>query len=428
MFHKVHFRLCALFTGITAFIILFSSLLLLYTANRNLRDAAYLSFKNDMGSFVSNLENQKTIRYDWLSKTEQNGTYLITLFDNGNELSYGPRTKSSAQISLLKEALEYYYAHSEAADTESIRLGTHSEFSFSASDGQDYYGSFCTILRNDGKLEAIIVHPLTALTRRIRTQYLFFLLLDACTVLLLTLFCWYFTKRLLFPIEESQKRQTRFISAVSHELRTPLSVILSSSSALKNAKENDRNNFLDIINSEGRRMSDLLMDMLTLTSADNHSWIIHKTFCELDTLVLNSFESFESMFLKKQISLTVHLPEQILPRCFCDSSRITQVLGIFLNNALHYGADKVNLSLDFNEKEGFEIRIEDNGCGIPDSEKKLVFERFYRGDPSRSSREHFGLGLCIAKEIADAHHGKICILDTEGGGCTILLILPYKHD
>ena len=66
----------------------------------------------------------------------------------------------------------------------------------------------------------------------------------------------------------------------------------------------------------------------------------------------------------------------------------------------------------------------DNGPGIPDSEKEAVFQRFYRSDTSRNDKQHFGLGLCIAKEIALLHHGTLSVSDTPGGGATFQLKLP----
>ena len=66
----------------------------------------------------------------------------------------------------------------------------------------------------------------------------------------------------------------------------------------------------------------------------------------------------------------------------------------------------------------------DNGPGIPNEEKTHIFERFYRSVPSRSDREHFGLGLCIASEIVKAHRGRLSVSDTPGGGSTFTIRLP----
>lgn len=182
---------------------------------------------------------------------------------------------------------------------------------------------------------------------------------------------------------------------------------------------------------ESARMARLIEDMLTLASADSHSFSIRKETAELDTLLLDSFEAFESMARQQGILLRIQLPEDPLPACVCDGQRIAQVIAILLNNALSYHrkadspSDERWVCLSLNHADGwFLLTVADNGPGIPDGEKKRIFERFYRTDPSRGKKEHFGLGLCIAKEITDAHGGYLQVKDTAGGGSTFLLKLP----
>ena len=85
------------------------------------------------------------------------------------------------------------------------------------------------------------------------------------------------------------------------------------------------------------------------------------------------------------------------------------------------------MELGVEEKEKyFRIYVQDNGPGIPDENKEAVFQRFYREDSARKDKQHFGLGLCIAKEIVTLHKGSIRITDTLGGGSTFVIKLPKE--
>lgn len=130
---------------------------------------------------------------------------------------------------------------------------------------------------------------------------------------------------------------------------------------------------------------------------------------------------------RKKKQLLIELPEDSLPVCFCDSLKISQALAILIDNALTYVPEGGVIRLSARqEASSVALFVSDNGPGIPDSEKDSVFQRFYRSDTSRNDKQHFGLGLCIAKEIALLHHGTLTILDTPGGGATFKLKLPLN--
>ena len=122
----------------------------------------------------------------------------------------------------------------------------------------------------------------------------------------------------------------------------------------------------------------------------------------------------------------VELPdESLVSRADAMADGISQVLGILLDNGASYvpAGGKIRLGVEEKEKY-FRIYVEDNGPGISDENKEAVFQRFYRADSSRKDKQHFGLGLCIAKEIVTLHHGSIRIEDTKGGGTTFVVRLP----
>lgn len=425
MFQKVHLRLAVLCGSITAFILLVMSLGYLYISEQGLKTSSFSSFQNDMNTLIANLEHQSVITHEWLTKMEGSGKYLIHISDNGVPFLFNER-EMEEEKQLFQEAWETWeHSSVEIAPTAFSEI-YHTEFLFSpkGSRGKDYYACAAVAEKNSGSMQVMILSPLDTLNAQIRRQRFLFFALDILAVLALSLFAWHFTRRILKPLEENQKKQAQFIASASHELRTPLAVILSCASASQKADGTQRTHFLEAMQSEGMRMSKLIDDMLLLTSADNKGWSIKMSSVEPDTLLLNLYEAFQPIAAEKNIALSITLPEENTPTLTGDKERITQVLSILLHNALSYtpAGGSVRLILTCHGKNII-FSVEDNGPGIPDTEKERIFERFYRSDKSRSKKGHFGLGLCIAAEIIHAHHGKISVKDTPGGGSTFIVAL-----
>ena len=101
-----------------------------------------------------------------------------------------------------------------------------------------------------------------------------------------------------------------------------------------------------------------------------------------------------------------------------------RLFSILLDNALSYtpAGGSIRLSLQA-ASDKITLRVADSGAGIPDSEKKAIFGRFYRCDKSHEDKSHFGLGLCIAWEFIHMHKGKLWVEDTPGGGATFVAVI-----
>ena len=301
----------------------------------------------------------------------------------------------------------------------------HEEFTIKGEDGVSYSASAALIPRQKGNLGVLVLHSLKPLALRLRNLRLTFAGAGAAAVLLLGLFSWHFTKKVLAPVEESRKRQTQFVASASHELRSPLTVILTTLSAVRSGILPRDDSFLDTLESEGSRMSRLITDMLQLANADSHNWSMFPVPTELDTLLLQTWESNESLAFQKNLGWEIRLPEEEIPPCCCDPERIRQVLSILIDNAFSYTPAGGRILLELKAQGTYLcLTVADNGPGIPDSEKAAVFQRFYRMDQSRKSKSHFGLGLSIASEIISLHKGQLLLTDTPGGGATFQILLP----
>ena len=449
MFKKLHRQMTIFSALITSGILILMAIASLVIFERGLTRNSYERFLNNGNSCVAYLETQSVLSHKWILEAKQEYGVELRILTNGKRLFFDKlkeerwekdSEENSAECSIenlaeklvgndRKSSVEDMLA--EAARISKEEQGLDVEYTGSISlpkevyfETEDFYACTALIPKGSGVLSLVLVYPLDGLKGQIFHQRILWGGLLLIAVLALVVFSWFFTGKMLRPLEENRKKQTQFIASASHELRSPLAVILSSVQAIE-ADPGECRRFLSTIKSEGTRMSRLIGDMLALANADNKSWSIMKSPCELDTLLLETYEKYEPLLREKGISMNVELPDESLSLCRCDGGRISQVLGILLDNGASYvpAGGKIRLGVEEKEKY-FRIYVEDNGPGISDENKEAVFQRFYRADSSRKDKQHFGLGLCIAKEIVTLHHGSIRIEDTKGGGTTFAVRLP----
>lgn len=433
MFKKLHRQMTIFSALITSGILILMAIASLVIFERGLTRNSYERFLNNGNSCVAYLETQSVLSHKWILEAKQEYGVELRILNNGKRLFFDKLNEESSSNASgengRKSSVENMMV--EAARISREEQGLDVEYTGSISlpkevyfETADFYACTALIPKGSGVLSLVLVYPLDGLKGQIFHQRILWGGLLLIAVLALVVFSWFFTGKMLRPLEANQKKQTQFIASASHELRSPLAVILSSVQAIE-ADPGECRHFLLAIKNEGNRMSRLIGDMLVLANADNKSWSIMKSPCELDTLLLETYERYEPLLLEKEISMNVELPDEPLSPCRCDGGRISQVLGILLDNGASYvpAGGKIRLGVEEKEKY-FRIYVEDNGPGISDENKEAVFQRFYRADSSRKDKQHFGLGLCIAKEIVTLHHGSIRIEDTKGGGTTFVIRLP----
>jgi signal transduction histidine kinase len=224
--------------------------------------------------------------------------------------------------------------------------------------------------------------------------------------------------------------RTSFVSDVSHELRTPLTAIKGFVETLQDGAVDDpaaRGRFLDTIAMETGRLIRLTNDLLLLTRADAGQLTLHPTPTDLVALAERAIVQLEGRAHEKRVTLAVDLPG--FPTiALADADRIHQVLVNLLDNAVKFAPTGGRVSISFGRAgEQLACTVTDTGLGIPTSEIPYLFERFYRGDPSRARAEDqsgAGLGLAIARAIVEAHGGQIWIESEPGQGACVTFTLP----
>jgi two-component system OmpR family sensor kinase len=228
--------------------------------------------------------------------------------------------------------------------------------------------------------------------------------------------------RLMDRLEHLFGVQHRLVADVSHELRTPLTAIRGNLDLIK--RYGVDNESLEAIASESDRMARLVNDLLLLARADYGSMQIELAQVDLDTVVGEVFK--EAKILAKDRDLEIHLIAIEPVRMMGNSDRLKQLLLNLVGNAIKFTPDGGEISLGL-RREGSMARmtVTDTGVGIPPDALARIFDRFYQADPARSrpSEGGAGLGLAIAKWIAEAHGGTIEVRSEVGKGTTFTVLL-----
>ena len=171
----------------------------------------------------------------------------------------------------------------------------------------------------------------------------------------------------------------------------------------------------------------LVEDLQTLALADAGEIKLIMTDTDLEELVRRVVERFQPQAISRQVSLNINHTKPC-PPLSVDPGRIEQILGNLLSNALRYTPidGRIVLTLDCQPHQTY-LHVHDSGPGIPPDAMTHVFERFYRADKSRSRLEGgTGLGLVIARKLAEVHGGNLNAANHPVGGAVFTLILPNR--
>ncbi len=416
-------KLTAFNTAVTSVILLAMTLLCLFVSERDTRAKTYQNFTSYMSTITAYLSSQEYLSSGWLNQMESAGNVSISICDGGKPLfsmRLSPEDLSEQYSEVRFRARKEYSLYADR-----VCGGKSCAFTMEDAKGDGYIGGYAVISKGKSVIELMLLYSLEDMEQSILQQRLVVCFGEIIAVILLWAFSWHFTGRMLRPIQENQQRQAQFTAAASHELRTPLAAILSAASAMEHADANQRSFFLGHIQSEGRRMSRLIGDMLTLSSGDSQNWEVHRESTELDMLLLEIYESYLAGAAEKGLALSIQIPNEDIPAIQVDRERIIQVLAVLLDNALFYtpAPGRIMLALEARRRK-VRILVSDTGPGVPDSEKEIIFERFHRGEKARSDRGHFGLGLSIAAQIVKLHEGKIWVQNAAIGGAEFVIELP----
>lgn len=232
----------------------------------------------------------------------------------------------------------------------------------------------------------------------------FTMLVLAGAYLALFFIVWGFSYLVMKPVQNAFIQQNRFISDASHELKTPLSIISASADVL--ALEQD-NEYIDNIRAQSRRMNSLISDLLSLAKMDETKALLDKSEQNVSAIISKCALQFDALAFERNKEIVTDFEPNIV--IACDRDSVEKIATILIDNALKYADDdKIYLSLkkSGDNKAVFSVYNRSNTISIDAKEK--IFDRFYRADNSRNRETGgSGLGLSIAKKIADINKWKI---------------------
>ena len=231
----------------------------------------------------------------------------------------------------------------------------------------------------------------------------------------------FIARRIVKPLEENDKRQKRFVSDAGHELKTPIAVISANSELLR--REVGESEWLDNIDYENGRMSDLVKQLLVLSRAENGD--LPKETIDFSKLVDGEVLPLETLAYEKGKEIASDTEPDIFVEG--DPNRLRQLVSILLDNALYHGTgERIELLLR-REKHSAALTVSNEADGIGAEQLSGMFERFYRADEARGDDDlHYGLGLSIAKAVTEAHGGEIGAKYADGK-IHVTVTLPLKR-
>lgn len=238
-------------------------------------------------------------------------------------------------------------------------------------------------------------------------------------------------RRTLEPIEAAHDRQKRFTADVSHELRTPLTALKMGSEVALLDPDATKRELQDALRSnveDAGRMEQLINNLLRLTRLDNDELAANFTDVPLRQIIDGALSQMESSAKSKHLTIEDNT-QAVAVRG--DSESLTQLLVILLDNAVKYSPPGSTISLTNQLQDGaLQLQIKDKGLGISPEALPHVFDRFYREDAARKRPEAgngYGLGLSIAKMIADRNKATVTLTSQVNKGTTASISIPLAQ-
>ncbi len=325
----------------------------------------------------------------------------------------------------------YSVAFSESGDVIGVNSGNKSmqseesliELAKKILDGKKNSGSIGNIyylvtVRDEYTLVAMIDSTINEKNQQ--TLFIEMLVIGAVALVILFIISIFISRRIVKPLEENDDKQKRFVSDAGHELKTPIAVISANSELLK--RQIGQNEWLNNIDYENERMSELVKQLLTLSKAEKGE--LPKETLDYSKLVEGEVLPIETLAFEKGKQINQKIEQSVMVDG--NANQLHQLVSILLDNALSHGTGQTIELILKKEKHNALLSVSNESDQIDSEQLSHLFDRFYRTDESRQdNNSHYGLGLSIAKAITESHKGRITA-DYKNGFVTFTVTIPVK--
>lgn len=230
--------------------------------------------------------------------------------------------------------------------------------------------------------------------------------------------------KMVSELERSEQQRRNLTTDIAHELRTPLHLIQGNLEGILDGVYQPTPEHINNTLDETKLLARLVNDLQTLSLAEAGQLPLHPTRFLLADLLADLISSFSAQAASLGISLQTNLHDKS-KEFSADYDRLNQVLSNLISNAIRHTPQGGTISIETESTDsGIRIVVRDTGEGIPAESIPFIFDRFWRGDKSRTERVNSGLGLAIAKQLILAHHGMIEVQSKINEGTTFIIELP----
>lgn len=322
--------------------------------------------------------------FDFITPETRFSTRYFTVWLDGDGKALKTNTESIAAVT-EETAIEY----AEKIFKSSKLKGWISNYRYKVVDTSD-------------GIAVVFVDGTTNRISLLQTVTISAVVLIVCAAVVLT-FIIVLSKRVVKPIAESYEKQKQFITDANHELKTPLTLILTNLDIAE--AELGKSEWLEDIRAEGYRMTELVNQLVALSRMDEEHSALNSSEVSLGELVADSAAEFELLAKSGEKTLLTSIDREIT--VFGDEMLLHRLVGIILDNAVKYCDNGGEISVALERGKNVVFTVENTYSAVNEIELERLFDRFYRADKSRKFIGGYGIGLSMAKSIAEKHKGEI---------------------